>query len=125
MNVQIVCRPVTAGSWLSGRRGRATATTSSSSEKPSHQRCPTIPDCQATAATAASTAFARHATDPTAASSKTAPPEGSAKRQAVAEHTIARLKDHQSLRQCRCRGDAVNHVVAGVAALHNLKLDIR
>ncbi|MGI5515831.1 transposase [Streptomyces sp. CA-106131] len=30
------------------------------------------------------------------------------KRQAAAEHTIARLKDHQILRQCRCRGDAVN-----------------
>ncbi|MGW9025982.1 transposase family protein, partial [Streptomyces sp. NPDC055722] len=47
------------------------------------------------------------------------------KRRAVAEHTIARLKDHQILRQCRRRGDAINHAVAGVAALHNLKLDIR
>ncbi|MEU6652174.1 hypothetical protein ABZ904_22720 [Streptomyces sp. NPDC046900] len=47
------------------------------------------------------------------------------KRRAVAEHTIARLKDHQILRQCRRRGEAINHAVAGVAALHNLKLDIR
>ena len=47
------------------------------------------------------------------------------KRRAVAEHTIARLKDHQILRQCRRRGEAINHAVAGVATLHNLKLDIR
>ncbi|MFI6359176.1 transposase family protein [Streptomyces sp. NPDC050743] len=47
------------------------------------------------------------------------------KRRAIAEHTIARLKDHQILRQCRRRGEAINHAVAGVAALHNLKLDIR
>ena len=47
------------------------------------------------------------------------------KRRAVAEHTIARLKDHQILRQCRRRGEAINHAVAGVATLHNLELDIR
>ncbi|MEE1670629.1 transposase [Streptomyces sp. WAC07094] len=47
------------------------------------------------------------------------------KRRAIAEHTIARLKDHQILRQCRRCGDAINHAVAGVAALHNFKLDIR
>ncbi|MFE7333174.1 transposase [Streptomyces sp. NPDC057565] len=47
------------------------------------------------------------------------------KRRAVAEHTIARLKDHQILRQYRRRGEAINHAVAGVAALHNLKLDIQ
>ncbi|MEU1594917.1 transposase [Streptomyces sp. NPDC005708] len=46
------------------------------------------------------------------------------KRRAVAEHTIARLKDHQILRQCRRRGQAINHAVAGVAALHNLKLNM-
>jgi hypothetical protein len=46
------------------------------------------------------------------------------KRRAVAEHTIACLKDHQILRQCRRRDDAINHAVAGVAALHNLKIDI-
>ncbi|MDX3258360.1 transposase family protein [Streptomyces sp. MI02-2A] len=45
------------------------------------------------------------------------------KRRALAEHTLARLKDHQILRQCRRRGDGINHAVAGVAALHNLKLD--
>ena len=44
------------------------------------------------------------------------------KRRARAEHTIARLKDHQILRQCR-RGKAIDHAIAGVAALHNLKLD--
>ncbi|MGW2938619.1 hypothetical protein ACWDA7_44210, partial [Streptomyces sp. NPDC001156] len=32
------------------------------------------------------------------------------------------LKDHQILRQCRRRGNAINHAVAGVAAHHNLKL---
>jgi hypothetical protein len=47
------------------------------------------------------------------------------KRRAVAEHVIARLKDHRILRQCRRRGEAINHAVAGVAALHNLKLDIQ
>ncbi|MFD0502644.1 transposase [Streptomyces chiangmaiensis] len=47
------------------------------------------------------------------------------RRRAVAEHTIARLKDHQVLRQCRRKGDGINHAVAGVAALHNLKLEVR
>ncbi|GGJ32848.1 hypothetical protein GCM10010121_050010 [Streptomyces brasiliensis] len=47
------------------------------------------------------------------------------KSRAVAEHTIARLKDHQVLRPCRRRGHAINHAVAGVAALDNLKLDVR
>jgi hypothetical protein len=47
------------------------------------------------------------------------------KRRAVAEHTIVRLKDHQILRPCRRRGDAINHAAAGAAALRNLKLDIR
>ncbi|MDT0470451.1 hypothetical protein [Streptomyces gibsoniae] len=46
------------------------------------------------------------------------------KHRAIAEHTMARLKDHQILRQCRRRGNAINHAVAGVAALHNLKIDI-
>jgi hypothetical protein len=46
------------------------------------------------------------------------------KRRTVAEHTIARLKDHQILRPCRHRDEAINHAVAGIAALHNLKLDI-
>lgn len=47
------------------------------------------------------------------------------KRRAVAEHTIARLKDHQISRQCRRRGNAINHALAAVAALHNLKLEVR
>ncbi|MFD8423538.1 transposase [Streptomyces sp. NPDC059466] len=47
------------------------------------------------------------------------------KRRAAAEHVIARLKDHQILRQCRRRGNGIDHAAAGVAALHNLKLDIR
>ncbi|MGW5482748.1 transposase family protein [Streptomyces sp. NPDC004008] len=47
------------------------------------------------------------------------------KRRAVAEHTLARLKDHQILRQCRRRGHAINHSVADIAALHNLKLDVQ
>ncbi|MFI1847604.1 hypothetical protein [Streptomyces sp. NPDC020480] len=46
------------------------------------------------------------------------------KRRAVAEHTLARLKDHQVLRQCRRRGEGINHAVAGIVALHNLKLEI-
>ena len=45
------------------------------------------------------------------------------KRRARAEHTIARLKDHQILRQCRRRGKAIDHAIAGVAALHNLELE--
>jgi iron complex transport system substrate-binding protein len=40
-------------------------------------------------------------------------------------NTIARLKDHQILRPCRRRGHAINHAVAGIAALHNLKFAIR
>ncbi|MGW5251342.1 transposase, partial [Streptomyces sp. NPDC004129] len=47
------------------------------------------------------------------------------KRRAIAEHTIARLKEHQILRRCRRRGNAINHAVSGVAALPNLKIDIR
>ncbi|WP_248001738.1 hypothetical protein HEP85_43695 [Streptomyces sp. RPA4-2] len=47
----------------------------------------------------------------------------------MAEHVIARLKDHQILGQCQCqcrrRGNGIDHAVAGVAALHNLKLEIR
>ena len=43
------------------------------------------------------------------------------KRRARAEHTIARLKDHQILHQCRRRGNAIDHAIAGVAALHHLK----
>jgi hypothetical protein len=39
-------------------------------------------------------------------------------------HAIARLKDHQILRQCRRRGAGVDHAIAGVAAPHNLKLDL-
>ncbi|MBT2227571.1 hypothetical protein [Nonomuraea sp. NEAU-A123] len=46
------------------------------------------------------------------------------KRCAVTEHTIARLKDHQILRQCRRRGAGVGHAIAGVAALHSLKLGL-
>jgi hypothetical protein len=44
------------------------------------------------------------------------------KPRARAEYTIARLKDHQILRQCR-RGEGTGHAIAGVAALHNLKLE--
>jgi hypothetical protein len=32
--------------------------------------------------------------------------------------------DHQILRQCRRRGTAIDHAIAGVAAHHNLKLEI-
>jgi hypothetical protein len=45
------------------------------------------------------------------------------RRRAVAEHTIARLKDHQILRPCRRRGRGIDHAIAGVAALHHLKLE--
>jgi Transposase DDE domain len=37
------------------------------------------------------------------------------------EHVIARLKDWQILRQCRRRGDAINHALHIVAGLWNLK----
>ncbi|MEO3860705.1 hypothetical protein ABGB08_37895, partial [Acrocarpospora sp. B8E8] len=40
------------------------------------------------------------------------------------EHVLARLKDYQILRQCRREGDAINDAVRGVAALHNLKIDV-
>jgi hypothetical protein len=45
------------------------------------------------------------------------------KRRAVAEHTIARPKDHQVLRPCRRRGRGIDHAIAGVAAPHHLKLE--
>jgi Transposase DDE domain len=37
------------------------------------------------------------------------------------EHVIARLKDWQLLRQCRRRGDAINHSLHIIAGLWNLK----
>jgi NAD(P)-dependent dehydrogenase (short-subunit alcohol dehydrogenase family) len=37
------------------------------------------------------------------------------------EHVIARLKDWQILRQCRRRGDAINHNLQVIAGLWNLK----
>jgi hypothetical protein len=37
------------------------------------------------------------------------------------EHAIARLKDWQILRQCRRRGDAINHTLQIIAGLWNLK----
>jgi hypothetical protein len=43
------------------------------------------------------------------------------RRRAVAEHTIARPKDHQILRQCRRRGRGIDHTIADVAAPHHLK----
>ncbi|MEO3863879.1 hypothetical protein, partial [Acrocarpospora sp. B8E8] len=46
------------------------------------------------------------------------------RRRAVVEHVLARLKDYQILRQCRREGDAINDAVRGVAALHNLKIDV-
>ncbi|MGW3571832.1 hypothetical protein ACWDSL_49520 [Streptomyces sp. NPDC000941] len=46
------------------------------------------------------------------------------KRRAVAKHTIARRNDHRILSQCRRKGEGINHAVAGIAALHNLKLGI-
>jgi hypothetical protein len=38
------------------------------------------------------------------------------------EHVIARLKDWQILRQCRRRGDAINHSLHIIAGLWNLKI---
>jgi hypothetical protein len=46
------------------------------------------------------------------------------KRRARVEHTISRLKDHHILRQCRRRGQAIDHTITGVATLHNPKLEI-
>jgi hypothetical protein len=46
------------------------------------------------------------------------------KRRAVAEHTLARLKDWQVLRQCRRPGGGIDVAVAGVAVLHNLRLEM-
>lgn len=33
-------------------------------------------------------------------------------------------KDWQILRQCCLRGDGIDHAVQGVAALHNLRLEV-
>jgi hypothetical protein len=40
---------------------------------------------------------------------------------APVEHVIARLKDWQILRQCRRRGDAINHSLHIITRLLNLK----
>jgi hypothetical protein len=45
------------------------------------------------------------------------------RRRAAAEHVIARLKDWETLRRHRRRGDSIDHTVAAVAALHNLRID--
>lgn len=37
------------------------------------------------------------------------------------EHVLARSKDRQILRQCRRKGDAINHITKAVPYLHNLK----
>jgi hypothetical protein len=37
------------------------------------------------------------------------------------EHVLARLKDWQILRQCRRRGQAINHILQIIAGLWNLK----
>jgi hypothetical protein len=38
------------------------------------------------------------------------------------EHVIARMKDWQVLRQCRARGNTINHALQAVAYLHNLRM---
>jgi len=38
------------------------------------------------------------------------------------EHILARMKDWQILRQCRRRGNAINHAVRCIAYLSNLRL---
>jgi hypothetical protein len=40
---------------------------------------------------------------------------------AQVEHIIARLKDWQTLRQCRHRSKAINHSLQAIAGLWNLK----
>lgn len=47
------------------------------------------------------------------------------KRRAVAEHVIGGLKTWSALRDCRRKGDGINQVAAGVAALWNLRIETR
>jgi DDE family transposase/DDE superfamily endonuclease len=46
------------------------------------------------------------------------------RRRAVIEHLLAGVKDWQVLRCCRRHGTGIDLAVAGVAALHNLRLEI-
>jgi hypothetical protein len=45
------------------------------------------------------------------------------RRRAVIEHVIARMKDYQVLRQCRRKKNATDYATAGVAVLHNIKIE--
>ncbi|MGW9027186.1 transposase family protein [Streptomyces sp. NPDC055722] len=105
----------------SGTHGQEAVTTSSSSEKPSGKLCPLSGD----GGYRGSDRIRTPRRGPDGRLIKDRNHRRFCRRRAVAEHTIARLKDHQILRQCRRKGDGINHAVAGVAALHNLKLEIR
>lgn len=108
-----------------GTLGQATATTSSSSAKPSAEHSPGHPRLSGDGGYRGSDRIRTPRRGPDGRIIKDRNYRRFRKRRAIAEHTTARLKDHQILRQCRRRGEAINHAVAGVAAHHNLKLDIR
>lgn len=38
------------------------------------------------------------------------------------EHTFARMKGWNILRDCRLKGDGIHHAMLGIARLHNLAL---
>ncbi len=47
------------------------------------------------------------------------------KRRATVEHVLAELKVWSVLRDCRWKGDGVNQSMCAVAALHNLRIEMR
>jgi hypothetical protein len=104
-----------------GRCWPATATTSSWPATPS-PICSTAPgQSWATADTAASPRSPVHAQQPTARIIHDDHYRKRRRIRARVEHVIARLKDRQILRQCRRRGQAINHSLHIVAGLWNLK----
>ncbi|MGO4426962.1 transposase, partial [Streptomyces sp. MCAF7] len=121
VNVQIVCRAhdrrivAVSDAWPGNRNDMVVFRETIGKTLPDHPRL------SGDGVIKGSSGFARPGAGLTGRSSRAGPTDGSRKRRAVAEHTIARLKDHQVLRQCRRKREGINRTVAGIAALHNLK----
>jgi hypothetical protein len=84
--------------------------------------CSTAPgQSRATADTAASTRSPVHAQQPTARIIRDDHYRKHRRIRARVEHITAPLKDRQILRQCRRRGQAINHSLHTITGLWNLK----
>ena len=91
--------------------------------RPRNRRAPARPatTSSATAATAASPSITTPRRDHTGRIIRDDHYRVHRRIRARVEHVIARLKDWQILRQCRRRGDAINHSLQIIAGLWNLK----